>query len=909
MASPQITAPTFEHHHNGLGINTATPRVSWRFKTDSSTASDWKQTSFTIEHTFTSDKQTQTFETKSEDSVLVQWQARPLKSREAATVRVKVFGKGKDGVTESEWSEPSRVETALLEDGDFRAGFITSAGRVGPNGPLQPLRFRKVFDAPKADGPARLYITSLGVFNVWINGKPASDEHLAPGWTSYKHRLVYRTLDVSSLLRPGEKNVIAAEVAEGWYAGRLSFSGGERFRYGDELALLAQLEISAADAEPWRLVTDDSWETMGSAIATSEIYDGEVYHVKDELDDWASADWPSARVVKTKTLARPSAKLVAPDAPPVRAVETLAVKEVFKSKSGKTILDFGQNLVGKLSIPHLKLPEGQTLTLKHAEVMENGELGIRPLRVAKATDVITGASGKTLRDWSPSYTFHGFRYVEVSGWPDGEVQPDNFKALVLHTDMRRRGYFECSNEAVNQLHRNVTWSMRGNFLSVPTDCPQRDERLGWTGDLQAFAPTATFLYDTMGMLGNWLEDVSAEQLADNGVVPLVVPEAMPADWPREGNSQAIWGDVAVLAPEALFKHSSDKGLLERQFQSMKAWLDQGIKRATDGLWDPDYFQLADWLDPNAPPEDPAQATTDPGLVANAYLVHVTEVFARLCAALDDQPNFRKYTDDAQNLKAQFQARYITPEGNLVSLSQTGIALAIHFDLFPHSPSQRSFIASSLSRLVRKARFNISTGFAGTPVISHALTTIGQPQLAYRMLLETGCPSWLYPVVKWGATTIWERWDSMLEDGRINPGEMTSFNHYALGAVANWLHTSVGGISPQEPGWKVIKVRPVPGGNLKSAKVSFDGPFGLVSNEWTLTDSKFAMTLTVPPNSMAVVTLPHELRTDYGAEEEKSRTVGSGVHSFECECNMGEWPPQVLTHPFMKQPEASTIAGD
>lgn len=910
MASPKLTAPAFEHHHSGLGIDTAKPRLSWRFDSDASTSTDWAQTSYEIEITFNSAPET--YKVTSDESVLVPWPARALSSRESAAVRVRVSGKGKDGTTGSDWSPAVTVETALLEEDDFKANFITSSERIGPNGPLQPLRFRKVFDLPKdLSSQSRLYITALGVYNVWINGKLASDEHLAPGWTSYKHRLVYRILDVSSLLRAGEKNVIAAEVAEGWYAGRLSFNGGERFRYGDEVALFAQLEVGGSGAEPWRLVTDDSWSVMGSAIATSEIYDGEVYHLKDEVDNWQSTnvEWPAEKVMKTKTLPRPSAKLVAPDAPPVRITETVACQKVFKSRSGRTILDFGQNLVGKLSIPYLQLSEDQTLTLRHAEVMEEGELGTRPLRVAKCTDVITGASGKTLKDWSPTFTFHGFRFVEVEGWTKGEVTTDDFKALVLHSDMRRRGDFECSNEAVNQLHRNVTWSMRGNFLSVPTDCPQRDERLGWTGDMQAFAPTATFLYDTMGMLGNWLQDVAVEQLADDGVVPLVVPEAMPKTWPREGNPQAIWGDVAVLVPQALYQHSSDRGLLERQFESMKAWLDQGVKRAPDGLWDPERFQLADWLDPNAPPEDPAKATTDSGLVANAYLVHVTKVFASLCSALGDERNAKEYLEASKDLKAKFQRRYITPEGNLVSLSQTGIALAIQFDLLREESAPRKFIASSLASLVRKARFNISTGFAGTPVISHALTAIGQPQLAYRMLLETGCPSWLYPVVQWGATTIWERWDSMLPDGRINPGEMTSFNHYALGAVANWLHTSVGGISPDTPGWRRIKVRPVPGGNLTSAKISFDGPYGLVAAEWTVKGGKFSMKLQVPPSCTAVVTLPNELKKDYGVEEEKTRKVGSGTHVFECECDMGEWPPKILTHPFMQQPEESTIAGE
>ncbi|KAI9148987.1 alfa-L-rhamnosidase [Paramyrothecium foliicola] len=920
MSLPTLTKPTFEHHHNGLGVENSKPRISWRFQSTSATAPGWRQTAYEIEFTPGSESQEpKTVLVKSDQSVLVPWPAEPLSSREAATVRVRSYGASSEP---SEWSPSATVEAALLSEGDFKANFITSAQHIGPHEPLQPIRLRKTFTLPdqligSSQLKARLYITALGVFNAWINGKPVTDECLAPGWTSYNHRLAYRVLDVTSLLQPGQTNVICAEVGEGWYAGRLGFGGGERFRYGKEVALSAQLEVSAASVDkagPWTLVTDDSWDAAPSAIASSEIYDGEVFDFSKEVTAWnkPGSEWPSEATYGTKTLPRPSAKLVAPDAPPVRVTEKVRCQKVFKSKSGKTILDFGQNLVGYLSISRVEFSDNQTIVLRHAEVMEDGELGIRPLRRCKATDTITGAKGQVLENWNPQFTFHGFRYAQVDGWPAGEVGQDDIHALVIHTDMTRRGFFECSNEPVNQLHRNVVWSMRGNFVSVPTDCPQRDERLGWTGDLQAFCPTATFLYDTVGMLGNWLEDLSAEQLREGakGIVPLVIPECMPSKWPHEADSQAVWGDVSIIAPNVLHQYSSDKALLERQFASMKAWLDEGINRAEDGLWNPNLFQLADWLDPNAPPEDPGKATTDSTLVANAYLTYVTFIFARLCAELGKKDLAAQYEEAAKKHKAQFQRRYITPDGNLMSNTQTGIALAIQFGLLPDEDAPREFVAASLEKLVRSARFHIATGFAGTPVIAHALTTIGRPQLAYRMLLETGCPSWLYPVVKQQATTIWERWDSMLPDGRINPGEMTSFNHYALGAVADWLHGSVGGIAPLEPGWRVVRVRPVPGGNLTSARVSFDGPYGLVACEWTLggaASNEFHMTLTVPPNSSAVITLPAELRRDNKVGQETTRTVGSGTHEFKCVCDVDAWPPKPLIHPFMAPPEQSPIA--
>lgn len=912
---PTITTPVFEHHHSGLGVDSPVPRISWTFQTKSTTCEGWVQTAYEIEVSVGESTQTtQVFRVQSDQSVLVHWPAEPLASKESATVRVRVFGQGHNGMNEpSSWSPPSTVETALLRPSDFKASFITSTHRIGPYGPLRPIRFRKEFVTPASVSRARLYITALGVFEARINGKPVSDENLAPGWTSYRFRLAYRILDVTDLLLPpGQSNVIVAEVAEGWYAGRLGFKGGQRFRYGDELGLFAQLELRCLGSAEANLsvLTDESWTAASGPYVSSEIYDGEVYDAgQDERDTWATsgAVWPGE--MGTRALPWPSAKLVAPDAGPVRVMETISSPRVFKSDSGQTILDFGQNLVGKLMIPSVTLAKGQRVILRHAEVMENGELGTRPLRDAKAQDVIIG-SGAIIQPWTPKFTFHGFRYVQVDGWPsDDEGSLSTIQALVMHTDMRRRGFFECSNPYVNQLHSNVVWSMRGNFLSLPTDCPQRDERLGWTGDLQVFCPTASFLYDTMGILGNWLKDLAAEQLESGkgGIPPLVCPLAISPNWPHI--AQAVWDDVTVLTPDVLYQYSSDKDLLGRQFQSMRAWIDEGVDRAPDGLWHPDKWQLADWLDPNAPPEDPGNGRTDSILVANAYLIHTTLVLARLCAVLGEDDLAAKYEADGERLKGLFQRRYITAEGNLMSSSQTGIALAVRFNLYPQCEEKRRTAAKALERLIRTARFHISTGFAGTPVICHALTEVGKPQLAYRMLLETTCPSWLYPIISMGATTIWERWDSMLTDGRINPGQMTSFNHYALGSVADWLHGSVGGISPLDAGWKSFRVRPVPGGNVTSAKVSFDGPYGKVACEWEVSEGdKFKMNVTVPPNSYAVVTLPSELRDNYYAsKEEPSRVIWSGSHTFECKFDAGEWPPKPMIASNQSMP-IDTIAG-
>lgn len=909
MSSPTITKPTFEHHFDGLGVATSTPRLSWTFTQSEFTVQGWTQSAYEAEVTFAEDDRTYRFHVESVESVLVPWPARPLSSREVASVRVRVFGKSAESTTcnqtlPSEWSPSSMVEAALLNPSEeFKAHFITSEERFSLDAPLRPIRFRKEFALPNTIlSKARLYITAYGVFEAYINGRLVSDELFAPGWTSYSHRLAYRIYDVSSLLLPGQRNVICAEVGDGWYAGRIGLRGGRSFTYGNDIGLAAQLEVCKGHKQILAILTDTTWSCAPSARLHSEIYNGETHDTRKECKNWTEveSDW-SPNSSSTRVLRRTSTKLVAVNAAPVRVTEEVACKNIFRSKSGQTILDFGQNLVGRLSVPRLHLEVGREVIFRHAEVMEDGELGIRPLRTALATDTIIG-SGDTIILWSPKFTFHGFRYVQVEGWP-GRLTVDAIQAHVIHTDMKRRGSFTCSNESLNQLHRNVVWSMRGNFVSLPTDCPQRDERLGWTGDIQAFTPTATFLYDTMGILESWLQDLAAEQLEEGkgGIPPLVVPLAYMPHWPHI--AQAVWDDVAVLTPAALYQYSADRALLERQFESMQTWLDVGVDRAPDGLWNPDKWQLSDWLDPAAPPSDPGDARTDGILVANAFLIHVTRTFANICHATGRSDLAKKYSDDATTLKTKFQRRYITPEGNLMGTTQTGIGLAVQYGLYADDVGQRETAATAMGKLVRTARFHVATGFAGTPVILHALTKLGKPQLAYRMLLEQTCPSWLY-AVSMGATTIWERWDSMLPNGRINPGQMTSFNHYAYGSVADWLHTTVGGISSYEPGWRVIRVRPVPGGNLTSARVSFDGPYGLVACQWTWVECRFKMEVTVPPNCSAIVTLPDELSSSYEVEDHKEahRVVGSGMHEFECNFDAGEWPPKPLVGAFLDQPE-------
>ncbi|CAK7244657.1 MAG: hypothetical protein STHCBS139747_006201 [Sporothrix thermara] len=931
---PNVTAPSAEQHATGFGIGSAAPRLSWRFVSscddddddNNAPPQDWLQTAYEIEVLRHGSTTPERYRVESGDSVLVPWPSTPLTSREQAKVRVRVYGRTGDPDAEnntniaSSWSPWTIVEAALLSPTDWQARVIASGPsfNASDDGPLRPVIYRRSFKVPPAntaavadiDKPerrARLYITSLGVYRAYINGMRVGDQEMAPGWTSYKHRLNYQVYDVASLLRPGLSNVLAVEVAEGWYAGRLGFRGGRRFIYGDTLGVLAQLEMGEpgnSEAATTVVSSDESWTCRPSALLTSEIYDGEVYDAREEEglgdhDEDKKIAWQAVRELPVTSDVLET--LVVPEAPPVRITEEVSPVALLTTPSGKTVLDFGQNLVGRLLVRSLHQPSGHTITFAHAEVLEkDGELGTRPLRHARCTDTVISA-GEPITNWSPRFTFHGFRYVAVDGW--SPTDPANFAALVLHTDLQRTGYFTCSHPMVNKLHENAWWSMRGNFLSIPTDCPQRDERLGWTGDIQVFTPSASFLYNTAGMLGDWLQDVMAEQLdADAtpaGVPPFVVPNVIGHMWPS--TPQAIWDDVTVLTPWDLYRYYGDVDVLRRQYPSMKAWLDQGVRRGPDNLWHEDLWQLGDWLDPTAPPEEPGDARTSGVLVADAYLVHVTGVMAQVCGVLGRDDDAARYGADALRLKAVFQAKYLTAAGMLVGDTQTGLSLALVFGLFA-TPAQTAHAAARLVKLVRLAKFRVATGFAGTPLVLHALTlalAAGGPQVAYRMLLERNRPSWMYPITL-GATTIWERWDSMLPDGSINPGEMTSFNHYALGSVINWLHTTVAGVSPLQPGWRIFLVAPVPGGTITSASATYETPYGRLECSWRMHDGgTLHLDLLVPANSRARVVLPHE-RAGAADADTPERWVGSGRHRWESPWdNLRDWPPKPLL-PMMRR---------
>ncbi len=703
-------------------------------------------------------------------------------------------------------------------------------------------------------------MTALGVYEAQLNGATVGDHVLDPGWTSYNHRLRYQTFDVTGLLREG-RNAIGAILGDGWYRGRFGFDGGRRNIYGDRLALLAQLEINYANGAAERIVTDEIWRAARGPILASDIYDGETYDARRERPGWSTTGYEDHDWVGVRALDRDFTTLVAPSGPPVRRIELLEPVTITTTPSGRTIVDFGQNLVGWLRIT-VRGQEGQTVTLRHAEILEGGELCTRPLRTARATDRYT-LRGDGVETWEPRFTFHGFRYAEVAGWP-GSLQEEDIHAVVCHSDLERTGWFECSDPLINRLHENVVWSMRGNFLDVPTDCPQRDERLGWTGDILAFAPTACFLYDSSGFLTSWLADLAAEQTAE-GVIPFVVPNILP----MSPLPAAAWGDAAVIVPWVLYQRYGDAGILAAQFESMCAWVDlvtalAGEKR----LWNRG-FQFGDWLDPSAPADRPGAGPTNPHVVATAYYARSAELLGQIAGVLGRDEDAARYLRLAAEVRDAFDAEYVTPAGRVLSDSETAYALALQFGLL-QGARQRRGAGERLAALVRNSGYHISTGYVGTPLICDALCNVGEYDTTFHLLKQQGCPAWLYPVTM-GATTIWERWDSLRPDGSVNPGEMTSFNHYALGAIADWLHRTVAGLAPAAPAYSHFSIRPYPGGGLTRARARHITPYGLAESRWAIEGEQIEVEVVVPPNATASVALP--------GSDAQPIEVGAGTHRW------------------------------
>jgi len=836
-------------------VGTATPRLSWRL---AGARPDARQTRYEVQITggpgfgdgADAGDTAGSGVVESSSPLHIAWPATPLRSREVRWWRVRVHTDA--GWTA--WSEPARVEAALLERADWLGRPITLADDVDRStaGPVPLLR--REFDLPAAVTSARLYVTALGVHDLVLNGRPVSDELLEPGWTDYRSRLLYATYDVTGLLAPG-RNAISAAVGDGWYRGNLTWLE-RRNVYGDTTGLLAQLEARLADGSTVTVATDGDWRAATGALRAADLYDGTDIDLRLDQPGWRRPGFDDASWQPAVQLDFPEVVLEQRSKPPVRVVEVHGLTP-YTGPDGHLLVDTGQNLTGYLRL-RVRGTAGATVTVRHAEVLDaGGRLHTAPLRKARATDTYVLADDRPAV-LEPAFTFHGFRYAEIVTSPG--VIVDTIEAAVMTSDLAPIGEFECSDERVNQLFRNVTWSQRGNFISIPTDCPQRDERLGWTGDIMVFAPTACANTDSRAFLADWLVDLAADQRED-GAVPSVVPNVL--DVLRGTEIEEFeygatgWGDAATVVPWTLYEAYADPEVLHRQYPSMRAWVNWcASRRGADGTWIGDWH-FGDWLDPAAPPDEPEKATTSSDFIATAYLAYSAGIVARTASVLGEEQAAASYRELSDQTAA---AAWATWADHAVT-TQAGCAIALELGIAPVHDRQR--VADALAAHVRASSGRIGTGFLGTPLVLPALTGGGHVAEAYQVLLNTESPGWLYQVLH-GATTMWERWDAIQPDGSIHGGEMAtgeggmlSFNHYAYGAVAAWLYRSVAGLAPDadDPGYGTVVLAPVPGGGLTSARARIRTPYGPAGSSWTLTDGALTVDIEIAPGARGRFVVP------------------------------------------------------
>lgn len=661
--------------------------------------------------------------------------------------------------------------------------------------------FRKTFFCPENVVSAALRITAMGVYEASLNGSRVGDFILAPGWTVYQKRLQVQQYELQ--IRPGQENELTVLVGKGWYRGRLAgWLPGQNSSAALPAALTAELTLRYPDGHTDTICTDASWQTAESAVRFSELYDGETYDAAFEPSVWTPAvicDGPTDTLIEQQ-------------GEPVREQERIAPARIFKTPAGEIVVDFGQNLTGYVEIA-LDGVKGEAVELSHAEVLDkNGNFYTENYRSAKAKYLYFCKDGA--QRYKPKLTFYGFRYIRVDRFPCGAetAAPENFTAIAVHSDMKRTGYLSCSDPLLNKLFENVIWGQKSNFLDVPTDCPQRDERLGWTGDAQVFIRTACLNFDAERFFTKWLADLAADQRED-GAVGHVIPNV------RHQSGSAAWDDAATICPWAVYLAYGDPNILRTQFESMKKWVDYiTAHTTTKDLWTGGEH-YGDWLGLDAP-SGSYKGSSREDLIASAFYAHSTALVIKAGRVLGQ--DISAYEALYKRIVRAFRQAYP------VYQTQTECTLAVYFALA--EDTQKA--ADQLAQMIRSCGTKLQTGFVGTPYLLHALSAHGYTELAYDLLLRREYPSWLYPVTK-GATTIWEHWDGQMENGDFWSSDMNSFNHYAYGAVADWVYTVAAGIQTVEekPGYAAVRIAPQPDKRLDWLEASVETRHGLVRSRW------------------------------------------------------------------------------
>ena len=876
MASFTLTHLRCEYRENPLGIDELRPRLAWQMRTRRRGA---RQAAYQIVATGETGRTIwDSGRVESDQSTQVEYAGPELCSRQRVTWRVRAW----DERGHSVLSRPARWEMGLLQADDWTAGWIQGGLVGGPRTMIPAPLLRKSFTLDKPVATARLYVSALGLFEARLNGRQVGEDALAPGWTEYAKRVRYHVYDVGDLLTAGE-NVLGALLGDGWYCGHVGFQG--RQRYGERPRLLAQLEITHTDGARTTIRTDATWAVAYGPLLQADLIMGEHCDARLEAPGWDAPGFDAARWAQTEAWRGAAPALVACNGPSIRRIQELAPvadPQPFENFGlARWLFDFGQNLVGVVRL-QANLAPGVTLTLRHAEALDaDGRIYTANLRSAQQTDIYTARGGPQV--FEPRFTFHGFRYVEVHGYP-GTPPRDLLTAIVIHSDLPETGEFSCSDPLINQLQRNIVWGQKGNFVDVPTDCPQRDERLGWTGDAQVFAPTAAFNMDVAAFFSKWQQDLADAQ-HESGRIPPIAPDT------RFGHDDGgpAWADAVVLVPWTMYQRYGDARLLARHYPSMQAWMAYlaetspgHIRAHPDGKPRQGY---GDWLALDG--SGGTEGATPKDLIGTAFHAHCAQVMSRIAGVLGRKADAKRYARLFETIRQAFVERFVTPNGLISGQTQTACALALRFDLLP--VRARPGVIAALARDIEARGNHLSTGFVGTPHLPFALSENGRTDIAYTLLNQRDWPSWLYSVTQ-GATTIWERWDGWTRDKGFQTPGMNSFNHYAYGAIGAWLYAVVAGIDVDEtqPGFQRILFRPQPGGGLTRVEATLDGPYGRIESAWRVRGSAWRWRVVVPPNASALAHVPAAqnatIRADGGTLVERNAThavyaLEAGAYTF------------------------------
>lgn len=910
-----------EYQRNPLGIESQEPRLSWQLASEQRGAA---QFAYQVQ---VNDHQGELWDSGkvlSAQSLHIPYRGPALRSRQRCTWRVRVWD---DQDRPSAWSEPGWWEMGLLQAADWQARWIEPAWEEDPAVFNPSPYLRASFTLHPRRVSAHLYVTAHGLYEAFLNGRRVGDAYFTPGYSSYHHNLYYQIYDVSDLLQDSE-NVAGVILGDGWYRGSLGVAS-QRNTYGQRLGLLWQLVVSYADGSEQIAASDERWRATTGPLLSSDLKAGEVYDARLEMPGWDQPGFDDSHWQGVRIAAYSLENLVATSVPPVRRKERFVPVAILATPAGETVVDMGQNFSGVVQL-RINGPAGTTVRLQHGEALDKDgnftmdHLAIEPMFPAPPQIVSYTLRGGGEEVYTPSFTVHGFRYVKVEGFP-GRPTPENFTGIALYSDLPLTGTFTCSDPRLNQLQHNILWSQKSNFLEVPTDCPTR-ERAGWTGDAQIYAPTGSFLMQTSEFFRKWLRDLAAEQ-APGGKVPLIIPsvEGMESSLPRlvtllDGSTG--WGDAAVIIPWTLYQVYGDQRILEEQYASMKAWVNYQRRQARDKyqpqgytapryrerepleheryLWDTSYH-WGEWLEPGDPvpgllsgelTPEVAQILSAPH-IATAYFAYSARLLAEAAHILGNEEDVREYRALFEKVRQAFITEFVEEDGRVRPEKQSSYVRALAFDLLPEH--LRPAATRRLVELIQEAGTHLGIGFLSTPYLCPVLGDNGHLDLAYALLLRDTPPSWLYAVKK-GATTIWEAWDGIDEEG--NPHH--SLNHYSYGAIGNWLYQVVAGLAPGAPAYKHVLFHPRPGGGLTGASATYQALSGTISCSWQLTGGSdtptFTVTVTLPANTTATVCIPAYLGnqvTEQGrplagiegvvsARQEQNAMcieVGSGTYTF------------------------------